>query len=321
MTALIEGVIVEHPPTPDRNIGLAVNRTYPIDCVQGLKQIQPGSVDVAVTSPPYWGQRLSDGLGVEEDPRSYVADLIEVLDLTMRALKPSGLLWLNIGDAYNTPVNWRIDDHKYSSLGPDGTGLDPSNSAYTKRRATRRAFVSRDAAWLQYGNLLALPYRVVIGLCDLGYLFRGEVIWEKTRPMPEGRCRRPHRRHESIYVFAKDERHNFKVAPPVGTVWKLVQTPNQTTHCSPFPIDLPRQCIDASGVEGCGVVLDPFMGSGSSARAARELGHDFIGFEIDAAMCEIANAQAGVSDVVAFDGPSRPPRGDRDQVALFEEQQ
>lgn len=184
--------------------GLGVNRIYPMDCSIGLRQLAEGSIDVAVTSPPYWGQRESPGVGVEEDPRDYVTAIGDTLDLTMRTLKPTGLLWLNIGDAYNTPGNWRVADHKYSSLGPDGNGLDAANSAYTKRRAKRRAFVSRDSPWLQYGNLLALPYRVVIGLCDLGYLFRGEVIWEKSRPMPEGRCRRPPRRHESIYIFAKD---------------------------------------------------------------------------------------------------------------------
>lgn len=111
------------------------------------------------------------------------------------------------------------------------------------------------------------------------------------------------------------------MAPPVGTVWKLVQTPNQTSHCSPFPADLQRRCIQASGIEGGGIVLDPYMGSGSTVRAARELGHDFIGFEIDPAICAIANSEAGVSDDAAFDGPSTLPRVDRDQIGLFEAQQ
>src|SRR5262249_49682981 len=155
-----------------------------------------------------------------------------------------------------------------SSLGKDGTGLPASNSAYTKKRGRRRAFRRKEVGWLQYGNLLAIPYRVVIGLCDLGYLFRGEVIWEKTRPLPEGLCRRPHRRHESIYIFAKSERHLFQTKPPVGSVWKLVQTPNHTPHCSTFPLDLPIWCINASAAQAPGLVLDPFMGSGTTGKAA-----------------------------------------------------
>ena len=196
---------------------------------------------------------------------------------------------MNLGDAFNTPINWRTKDHTYSSLGKNGNGLDPNNSAYTKNRGRRRAFIDKGTGWLQYGNLLAIPYRVVLTMTDAGFLFRGEVIWEKTRPLPEGRCRRPHRRHEGIYIFAKDERHRFRKKPPVGSVWKLVQTPNRTRHCSTFPIDLPIHCIEAADIEGVGVVCDPFMGSGTTGQAALQLGHRFIGFEMDAGVCEIAN--------------------------------
>jgi DNA modification methylase len=230
----------------------------------------------------------------------------------MKRLKPTGLLWLNMGDAYNTPVNWRLVDHRYSSLGPNGDGLDETNAAYTKRRAKRRAFIDKEAGWLRYGNLLALPYRIVLELSERGHLFRGEIIWEKSRPMPEGRCRRPHRRHESIYVFARDEGHAFRVTPPVGSVWKLLQTPNRTPHCSSFPLDLPRQAIEASGLETRGLVLDPFMGSGTTARAARMLGHDFIGFEVDHGMCDVANREAGISAASASGAPGGTSQAGRD---------
>ena len=110
---------------------------------------------------------------------------------------------VNIGDSYNTPINWREDDHEYSSLGKDRKGLPPTNSAYSKNRGRRRAFIQKNVGWLQYGNLLAIPYRVVLAMTDEGFLFRGEIIWEKSRPLPEGICRRPHRRHEGIYIFAR----------------------------------------------------------------------------------------------------------------------
>jgi DNA modification methylase len=201
-------------------------------------------------------------------------------------------MWLNIGDAYNTPINWREDDRTYSSLGKDRQGLAADNSAYTKKRGRRRAFVSRDVPWLQYGNLLAVPHRVILALTDLGFLFRGEIVWEKSRPLPEGVCRRPHRRHEGIYLLAKSERHAFRVKPPVPSIWRLVQTPNLTRHSSTFPVDLPLQCIAAAAIEGRGLVLDPFMGSGTTARAARLAGHDFLGFELDPSMCRTARRYA-----------------------------
>jgi DNA modification methylase len=275
---------------PTRRLGpWELNKVHPIDCLDALKQIPKNCLDIAVTSPPYWGQRGNGGIGQEEDPRDYVRNLVTILAEAMRCLKTSGTLWLNLGDCYNTPINWRFEDYTYSSLGADGTGLPRTNAAYTKNRGRRRAFVRRDVKWLSYGNLLAIPYRVVLALCDLGFLFRGEVIWEKSRPLPEGLCRRPHRRHEGIYIFAKDEQHSFQVKPSVGSVWKLVQTPNKTPHCSTFPLDLPLQCIQAAGLTKSGIVLDPFMGSGTTGKAALQLGHRFLGFELNAEMCRLAN--------------------------------
>jgi DNA modification methylase len=268
-----------------------INTTHNVDCLTGLKAMPDDCVDMFVTSPPYWGQRGNGGLGLEADPRDYVKNLVEVLNEAMRCLKPSGVFWLNVGDAYNTPINWREEDYVHSSLGADGAGLDKSNSAYTKVRGRRRAFIDKSAGFLQYGNLLAVPYRIVIAMTDAGWLFRGEVVWVKSRPLPEGVCRRPHRRHEGIYIFAKSERHVFRVKPPVGSVWELKQTPNKLPHCSTFPLDLPQQCIQASALEPGAIVCDPFMGSGTTARATRSLGFSSLGFELDPEMCRIANGE------------------------------
>lgn len=292
-----------------RRIGeLELDAIHAIDCVRGLRALPDACIDVVVTSPPYWGQRGSAGLGTEPDPRDYLANLVAILADAMRVLKPSGTLWLNLGDAYNTPINWREADHQYSTLGADRTGLAATNSAYTKNRGRRRAFLDAAAPWLTYGNLLALPYRIVIGLCDRGALFRGEVIWEKTRPMPEGRCRRPHRRHEGIYVFARGEAHAFQTTPPIGTLWRLVQQPNATAHSSTFPIDLPRQCIVAAAAPPGSIVLDPFMGSGTTAVAAKELGCQFLGFELDPAVAKSASARASGAARPPPARPARPPR-------------
>jgi DNA modification methylase len=263
------------------------NNIYNMNCLDGLRQLGTDSVDICVTSPPYWGQRGDDGIGTEKDPRDYVKNLTTILLEVMRVLKPSGLLWLNIGDSYNTPINWAFEDHIHSTLGADKKGLAINNSAYTKNRGTRRAFIDKQAGWLQYGNLLMLPNRVVMALCDAGNLFRGEVIWAKRKAMPEGRCRRPHRKHECIYVIAKSERHAFRVTPPVPSVWDIKPDMNRTPHTSTFPTDLPVQCITASGVES-GLVLDPFMGSGTTGFAAKSLGFDYIGFELNPINADVA---------------------------------
>ncbi|MBD1942637.1 site-specific DNA-methyltransferase [Coleofasciculus sp. FACHB-712] len=266
-----------------------LNQIYNVDCLKALRQMPEDCIDIAITSPPYWGQRGDEGIGLEEDPRDYIKNLTQIMLEVMRVLKPSGLLWLNISDAYNTPINWRLDDRIYSTLGADGNGLAPDNSAYTKNRGTRRAFVKEGVGWLQYGNLLALPWRIIFNLCDQGVYYRGEVIWSKRKAMPEGRCRRPHRKHESIYILAKDERHSFRVKPAISSVWDLKPDPVENKrHTSTFPLSLPLTCIEASGIEK-GIVLDPFMGSGTTAIASVYKSFDYIGFELNAENVEIAN--------------------------------
>lgn len=274
---------VTSPSLVDKIGPFPLNTVTQGDCRDCLAELPDESIDIAVTSPPYWGQRLSRGHGNEEDPRAYVTALTEIFELLLPKLKRHGLLWINIGDAYNTPVNWRKSDRTYSTLGPDREGLSAGNSAYVKPRAKRRAFLDSSEQWLRYGNLLALPYRLVVALSDVGYLLRGEVIWRKMNPMPEGRCRRPHRQHEPIYLLTRDERHTFRVSPPVGSVWEF---PNEKirgpAHYSRFPEELPRRCIEAAGKSGSEVVvLDPFSGSGTTGVAAINLGCSYIGFEID----------------------------------------
>jgi len=283
---------------------IGTHKVYLGDCRDLLLQLPKESVDVVVTSPPYWGQRETAAIGVEEDPREYIEALVGIFKEILRILKPSGVLWVNIGDAYNTPINWRESDHEYSRLGANGNGLSPTNSAYKKNRAQRKAFIENNSGWLKYGNLLAIPYRLVIRLSESGFFFRGEIIWRKLNPLPEGRCRRPHRVHEGIYLFAKHEDHRFAISPPVKSVWEFPNEGRKESHAhyARFPEELPRRCILASGVplEMNTVILDPFAGSGTTGVAAVRLGCSFIGFEIDAKHTKSANKRILSTDCVGF---------------------
>ena len=290
--------------SPVTKIGpYSLNQVAVGDCLTLIERLPDESVDVLVTSPPYWGQRTSAGTGVEDDPRAYVTALAAIFRAFRPKLKSNGIVWINLGDAYNTPVNWRLEDRAYSSLGPTKDGLNPENSAYTKPRAKRKAFLEKATPWLQYGNLLALPYRLVEALCDDRYLFRGEVIWRKRNAMPEGRCRRPHRQHESIYLLAKQEDHSFRVTPPVGSVWEFGNEKiDGLAHFSRFPEELPRRCIEAYGRLGPDVVvLDPFSGSGTTGIVAMKLGCSYIGFEIDPGQAQASNER--LEKIAAEDAP------------------
>lgn len=268
-----------------------MNKVTEGDCLEFTSLLPDNSIDILVTSPPYWGQRTSNGTGTESDPRDYLRFLEKLFLSALPKLKPQGIAWINLGDAYNTPVNWRLDDRKYSSLGSEKNGLSDNNTAYTKPRANRKSFIDRNEGWLTYGNLLSLPNRLIISLCDRGYLYRGEVIWRKKNPMPEGRCRRPHRQHEPIFLLARNESHAFRVTPPVGSVWEFANEKiDGPTHFSRFPEELPRRCIDAYGQLGPEtVVFDPFSGSGTTGIAALNLGCSYIGFEIDPIQVEASN--------------------------------
>ncbi|MEL6493465.1 MAG: DNA methyltransferase [Cyanobacteria bacterium J06634_6] len=78
------------------------------DCLELIPKLPDESIDVFVTSPPYWGQRLSSGTGTEKDPRDYLRFLENVFTSFLPKLKKQGIIWINLGDAYNTPVNWRL---------------------------------------------------------------------------------------------------------------------------------------------------------------------------------------------------------------------
>src|SRR5438046_1037975 len=105
------------------NIGPFRPNSVAIGDAHELVRLLPDeSIDVVVTSPPYWGQRTSAGTGTEADPREYLMELRSFFASLLPKLKEDGIVWLNIADAYNTPINWRENDYEYSTLGPDQSG-------------------------------------------------------------------------------------------------------------------------------------------------------------------------------------------------------
>ena len=64
----------------------SLNLVHNLDCLTGLRALTDNSIDICVTSPPYWGQRGDDGIGTEADPRGYIYNLSSVLCEVMRVL-------------------------------------------------------------------------------------------------------------------------------------------------------------------------------------------------------------------------------------------
>ncbi len=154
------------------------------------------SVDLVCTSPPYFALRsYTDGgehydgqIGSEATPAEFVAALLEVTRECVRVLKPSGSLWVNLGDKY--------------------AGNGPSN-AKRGHVGKRRTMVGVDTtAGHRPKSLLGLPWRYALGcIDDLGLILRAEVIWSKPNGLPESVQDRVRRSHEQWFHFTKEPRY------------------------------------------------------------------------------------------------------------------
>lgn len=149
-----------------------------MDVMEGLARIPSDSIDLVMTSPPYWGLRdygVNGQIGIEATPAEYVAKMVAVFHEVRRVLKPSGTLWLNLGDSYATIV---------SQEGKRNSGLKPK-------------------------DLVGIPWRVAFALQADGWYLRQDIIWAKPNPMPESVTDRCTKSHEYIFLFTKNESYYY----------------------------------------------------------------------------------------------------------------
>ena len=254
------------------------------------------SVQCVVTSPPYWGLRdygATDQVGLESSPREYVAKLVSVFRDVRRVLRDNGTLWLNLGDTY-TGV---------------GNGLKQK-------------------------DLVGIPWRVAFALRADGWYLRSDIIWNKTNPMPESVTDRPTKSHEYLFLLTKSPRyfydaeaieepaswerwgdqtekkaHTGKAAHLGGktigelpirdkknkrSVWTITTQPYSEAHFATFPEKLVEPCILAGSREG-DVVLDPFVGSGTTLRVAKNGNRIGVGMDINEEYLDMAKARIGTN--------------------------
>lgn len=165
-----------------------------------------GSVDLIVTSPPYFGQRdyrdgdasLAGQIGSEATPQEYIAALLECTREWVRVLKPGGSLFVNLGDKYSgfTGPNW-------------GNGRNPGGGERRPASVPAGGIVSAPAAYgIPNKSLMGLPWRYAIGCVDqLGLILRAEVIWAKPNGLPESVTDRVRRSHEQLFHFTRQPRY------------------------------------------------------------------------------------------------------------------
>lgn len=246
--------------------------------------------DCAVTSPPYYGQRdygVDGEIGLERDPKDFIGALKAVFHELWPALADTGSLWVNIGDTY------------WSGKGAS-TGVDGKQPA--RRFGKRPQDYPGDGHWTRPKQLLLIPHRMAIALQDDGWLVRGDNIWVKPNPLPDPVRDRCSVSHEHVFHFTKSRWYYFdkskvgvansrgRIIPPKDT-WMIPQSKGassgQAEHKASYPMELVRIPIDATAPEG-GIVLDPFMGSGTTLEYAKTHGLRSIGIELSGEYCRMA---------------------------------
>ena len=263
-----------------------------------------------VTSPPYYGLRDygHDGqIGLEETPEEYIAAMVEVFRCVRDVLADDGTVWLNIGDSYASA--WACSRRNIIGNG----SLERGKRADRPNRLTGN---------LKEKDLIGIPWMLAFALRADGWYLRQDIIWHKPNPMPESVTDRCTKSHEYIFLLSKLQKYYFDYEAireegtiPAGTlaakgsaerqnqkgvnarppeykeydgmrnkrsVWTITTKPYEGAHFAVFPSDLIEPCILAGAPVG-GLVLDPFMGSGTTAQVAQNLGRQYIGCELNPA--------------------------------------
>jgi len=297
---------------------LELNKIYNMDCLEGLKQLPDNSINCCVTSPPYWGLRdygVEGQLGLESTPEEYVAKMVEIFREVRRVLRDDGTLWLNLGDSY---ASGGMSNPSSKSTLSGGKDLGAADYSITRKVPNG----------LKPKDLVGIPWMVAFALRADGWYLRQDIIWHKPNPLPESVKDRCTKAHEYIFLLTKSQKYfydseaikeksnypgqggaaighvthsqpgarrlsvteNLKIRGEKRnkrSVWTVTTKPFKGAHFATYPPDLIEPCILA-GCPAGGVVLDPFMGSGTTGMVAAMYQRNFIGFELNPEYCKMA---------------------------------
>lgn len=297
-----------------------MNYTYFGDCRDGLRTFAAMGIkaQTCVTSPPYFGLRDygHDGqIGLEQTPEQYIAAMVDVFRCVRDVLADDGTLWLNIGDSYASGGRkTRDSDDKLEQRGMDVRPADP--------------------AGIKPKDLIGIPWMLAFALRADGWYLRQDIIWHKPSPMPESVRDRCTKAHEYLFLLSKSERYYFdseamkepadpknhrdsrgirRTAPGSTdhsgfkggrhyetrnrrSVWTVATRPYKGAHFATFPPALIEPCVLAGSRPGQ-IVLDPFMGSGTTAQVALQHGRQYLGCELNPEYRPLQEARiAGVTN-------------------------
>lgn len=299
------------------------------DAIDVLRTLPDGIVQCCVTWPPYFGLRDygEDGqIGMEQEPEEYIARIVDVFREVRRVLRDDGVLWLNLGDSYAGSGKGRNADGSHQAGGKQGTNKGTVLGSIKKTIATNCkpkdligipwavAFALRADGWYLRQDIIwhkpnVMPESVkdrctksheyvFMMTKSRSYYFDGEAIREPCsmdnikdfvrrkkldNKGDHGGTRKDLSRSRDEYMRADFTRNR-------RSVWSINTKPYRGAHFAVFPAALVEPCIDASTRPG-DIVLDPFLGSGTTANVAREKGRGFIGIDLNAEYIKLARAR------------------------------
>jgi site-specific DNA-methyltransferase (adenine-specific) len=275
---------------------LKTNCIYNIDCLEGMKQLPDKSIDLVVTSPPY-NCKTKYTSYVDEIPWSeYYAFIGKVLDEIYRTLKVGGAVAIVIPPVikwqyqHKYADTWRDFDRSYKShRGSDkfvGKGrIEPiSHTIYSMMRE-RDSHMRETILWVKAAeNRPPISSNSCMG-CDSDPYIRSVyeviLIGSKGRWFHSGATGRRGKDAMPFMDYTKD-------------VW-MIPALSSSSHPAPFPEEIPNRLIRLFTHTPDSVVLDPFLGIGTTIVAAIKNNRRFIGFEIDKEYFSIAQGKIGLA--------------------------
>ncbi|CAL7907003.1 DNA (cytosine-5-)-methyltransferase [Fusobacterium necrophorum subsp. funduliforme ATCC 51357] len=298
------------------------------DCSEYLKTIKTESIDCIVTSPPYWQLRdygVSNQIGMEESIEEYIDKLMNIMNELYRVLKKSGTFFLNLGDTYSNvnskfyPAN-KMKDNKFSWI--EGTVVSRKTNILRKSKMMipeRLSIRMIDSGWILRNEIIwhkpnALPEsltdrftndfeKIFFFTKSQKYYFQKqyEPYSEKTLHsfkdgiMPTGK-KKMLSAGESKMAMKKIDKPWRAVYNEKGrnmrTVWSIANKGLREGHYASFPEKLVERCL-LSGCPQNGIVLDPFLGSGTTLKVAKNLNLNGIGIELKKEYIDIAVHRIG----------------------------
>ena len=312
---------------------IELDTIYVGDSLEVLKSLPDESVHCCVTSPPYYALRdygMDEQIGRETSPAEYIARLTEVFIEVRRVLVSDGTLWVNIADTYAGKGNQGEFVDPKNPNGRNGQAVALNNKVEGCKPKDligipwMLAFSLRESGWYLRDDIIWMKENpmpesvkdrcsrcyehIFLFSKSKRYFFDCNAIAEPIAPATAERLKRgmnsggkygkPVPGQSQAQTINNPRKHGEITDDMINplrkkrNVWVINTVPFKGAHYAAYPPKLAETCILAGCPEN-GVVLDPFMGSGTTGLSAKALGRNYVGIELNPQFVEMANARIG----------------------------